>query len=260
MTTDSRPRQVLLKTPKQIEEMRAPGRMVGETLAELREMTRPGTSLAELDRYVLDKFERLGVIPTFLGYHGFPHAICASVNEEIVHGFATERRLREGDILSIDLGATIGGWVGDSAITFGVGAISAEAQRLLQVTAESLQAGIDAARVPVRKGDIGAAIQEVIESAGYGVVRGYVGHGVGRDMHEPPNMPNHGRRGSGMQMRPGMVLALEPMATVGSPATTVLADGWTVCTADGSLSAHFEHTIALREQGPAQILTLAESG
>ena len=175
-----------------------------------------------------------------------------------MHGFATERRLEEGDILSVDLGATIGGWVGDAAITYGIGAISAEAARLLQVTEESLAAGIAVARVPIRKGDIGAAIQEVIESAGYGVVRGYVGHGVGREMHEAPNMPNHGRRGSGMKMRPGMVLALEPMATVGRPATTVLDDGWTVCTEDGSLAAHFEHTIALREQGPAEILTLAD--
>ena len=148
--------------------------------------------------------------------------------------------------------------MGDSAVTFGIGGIGAEAERLLQVTKESLHAGIDASRVPVRKGDIGAAIQEVIESAGYGVVRGYVGHGVGRDMHEAPNMPNHGRRGAGMRMRPGMVLALEPMATLGDPATTVLEDGWTVSTKDGSLSAHFEHTIAIRESGPAEILTLAD--
>lgn len=258
MVTDTPSRQVVLKTPAQIEQMRPAGQMVGETLLELREMTRPGITLAQLDQYVLDKFQRLGITPTFLGYHGFPHAICASVNEQIVHGFATERRLDEGDILSVDLGATIDGWVGDSATTFGVGTISAEAERLLQVTKESLFAGIDASRIPVRKGDIGAAIQEVIESAGYGVVRGYVGHGVGREMHEAPNMPNHGRRGSGMRMRPGMVLALEPMATVGSPATTVLDDGWTVSTKDGSLSAHFEHTIALREAGPAEILTLAD--
>ena len=258
MATDTSARQVILKTPAQIEQMRVPGRMVGQTLRELREMTRPGITLAELDQYVLDKFNRLGVIPTFLGYHGFPHAICASVNEEIVHGFATQRRLNEGDILSIDLGATIDGWVGDSAVTFGVGTISPEAQRLLQVTEESLLAGIAVSRIPVRKGDIGAAIQEVIESAGYGVVRGYVGHGVGRDMHEAPNMPNHGKPGSGMRMRPGMVLALEPMATVGAPATIVLDDGWTVSTKDGSLSAHFEHTVAIRGEGPADILTLAD--
>jgi len=257
MSTSQRPRQVILKTADEIEQMRPAGRMVGETLSELTEMVKPGRKLSELDQYVIDKFQRLDVIPTFLGYQGFPHTICASVNEEIVHGFATERRLEEGDILSIDLGATIDGWVGDSARTIGVGVISAEAQRLLDVTAESLAAGISVARVGVRKGDIGAAIQEVIESAGYGVVRGYVGHGVGRDMHEPPSMPNYGRRGSGMTMRRGMVVALEPMATVGDPSTAVLDDGWTVVTADGRLSAHFEHTVALRENGPADILTQA---
>jgi methionyl aminopeptidase len=257
MSTSQRPRQVILKTDAEIAQMRPAGRMVGETLAELAEMVKPGRKLSELDRYVIDKYERLGVIPTFLGYQGFPHTICASVNEEIVHGFATERQLEEGDILSIDLGATIDGWVGDSAITVGVGTISSDAQRLLDVTSESLQAGISVAAIGVRKGDIGAAIQEVIESAGYGVVRGYVGHGVGRDMHEPPSMPNYGRRGSGMTMRRGMVVALEPMATIGDPATAVLDDGWTVVTADGNLSAHFEHTVALRERGPAEILTQA---
>ena len=257
MSTSQQPRQVILKTDAEIEQMRPAGRMVGETLAELREMVRPGVKLSELDQYVIDKFKRLGIIPTFLGYQGFPHTICASINEQIVHGFATGRRLEDGDILSIDLGATIDGWVGDSARTFGVGTISAEAQRLLDVTSDSLDAGIAVARIGARKGDIGAAIQEVIESAGYGVVRGYVGHGVGRDMHEPPSMPNYGRPGSGMTMRRGMVVALEPMATVGNPATAVLDDGWTVVTADGSLSAHFEHTVALREDGPADILTQA---
>ena len=257
MSTSQRPRQVILKTDAEIEQMRRAGRMVGETLGDLVEMVKPGRKLSELDQFVIDKFKRLDVIPTFLGYHGFPHTICASINDQIVHGFATERQLEEGDILSIDLGATIDGWVGDSATTVGVGRISAKAQRLLDVTAESLAAGIATARIGVRKGDIAAAIQEVIESAGYGVVRGYVGHGVGRDMHEPPSMPNYGRRGSGMTMRRGMVVALEPMATIGDPATAVLDDGWTVVTADGSLSAHFEHTVALREDGPADILTQA---
>ncbi len=257
MSTSQRPRQVILKTDDEIEQMRPAGQMVGETLDELTEMVKPGRKLSELDQYVIDKFKRLDVIPTFLGYQGFPHTICASINDQIVHGFATERELVEGDILSIDLGATIDGWVGDSARTIGVGSISAEAQRLLDVTRESLMAGIAIARVGVRKGDIAASIQEVIESAGYGVVRGYVGHGVGRDMHEPPSMPNYGRRGSGMTMRRGMVVALEPMATIGDPTTAVLDDGWTVVTADGSLSAHFEHTVALREDGPADILTQA---
>ncbi len=258
MSNDQRPRQVILKSEAEIAQMRPAGRMVGETLAELLEMVKPGRKLSELDQYVRDKYRRLGVIPTFLGYHGFPHTICASVNDQIVHGFATERILEDGDILSIDHGATIDGWVGDSATTVGVGTISAQARRLLDVTAESLAAGISVARIGVRKGDIGAAIQEVIESAGYGVVRGYVGHGIGRDMHEPPSIPNHGHRGSGVLMRRGMVVALEPMATTGSPATAVLEDGWTVVTADGSLSAHFEHTVALREDEPAEILTARE--
>lgn len=256
MTENSRERRIVLKTEAQIDEMRPAGRMVGETLAELRELARPGTPLCRLDDHVRRKFERAGAVPTFLGYQQFPYAICASVNEQIVHGFPTDRVLEEGDILSIDLGATIDGWVGDSAVTFGVGSISAEAERLLQVTRESLHAGIAEMRVGARKGTVSATIQEVIESAGYGVVRGYVGHGVGREMHEAPNMPNYGQRGTGMRLRRGLVVALEPMATAGDPATVQLEDGWTVATQDGSLSAHFEHTIALRDGGP-EILTLA---
>lgn len=255
MVTSDRPAQVVLKTDAQIEEMRVAGRMTAETLLELKAMIRPGVSLRVLDQFVLDKYKRLGITPTFLGYQGYEYTICASVNREIVHGFPTDRVLHEGDIVSIDHGATIDGWVGDSAFTVGVGAISAEAQRLLQVTEEALSVGIDTARVGVRKGDIGAAIQAVIEEAGYGVVQHYTGHGVGRAMHEPPNVPNYGRAGSGMSMRKGMVIALEPMATAGDPATVVLDDGWTVCTADGQLSAHFEHTVALRENAPADILT-----
>ena len=252
---DGRANQVILKSPADIEQMRVAGQVVAETLQELAEMVRPGVRLRDLNQHVVDKYDRMGVVPTFVGYNGFTDAICASVNEQIVHGFATDRILEDGDILSIDHGATVDGWVGDSAITVPVGAVSAEARRLLDVTRESLQVGIDVARVGVRKGDIGAAIQEVLEDAGYGVVRHYVGHGVGRQMHEPPSMPNYGTRGSGMIMRKGMVVALEPMATVGSPDTVELDDGWTVCTKDGTLSAHFEHTMALREGEPADVLT-----
>jgi methionyl aminopeptidase len=255
MVISERPAQVMLKTDAEIEEMRVAGRMTGETLAELKEMIRPGLSLKALDDFVLDKYQRLGVTPTFLGYQGYEYTICASLNGEIVHGFPTDRVLQEGDIISIDHGATMGGWVGDSAFTMGVGRVSKEAQRLMDVTQESLEVGIDIARVGVRKGDIGAAIQAVIEGAGYGVVRNYTGHGVGHAMHEPPNIPNHGRSGSGMIMRKGMVVALEPMATQGSPDTRVLDDGWTVCTADGKLAAHFEHTMALRDNAPADVLT-----
>lgn len=252
---DDRPSHVILKTAAEIEEMRVSGRLVAETLQELAEMAQPGRRLAELDGYVLRKFERLGVVPTFLGYQGFPYTVCTSVNEQIVHGFPTDRILDTGDILSIDLGATVNGWVADSAVTVGVGAISREVQRLIDVTREALEMGIETARVGVRKGDIGAAIQSVLEGAGYGVVRPYVGHGVGRQMHEPPSMPNYGKRGSGMQMRAGMVVALEPMATVGSPETAELDDGWTVVTKDGTLSTHFEHTMALRQGQPADVLT-----
>ena len=252
---DGRANQVILKSAAEIEQMRPAGRMVGETLQELAEMVRPGLRLSDLNRHVMQKYERLGVTPTFVGYYGFPDTICASVNEQIVHGFATDRILAEGDILSIDHGATIDGWVGDAAITVPVGRVSAEAQRLIDVTREALHVGIDVARIGVRKGDIGAAIQAVLEDAGYGVVRKYVGHGIGREMHEPPSMPNYGEAGSGMIMRKGMVVALEPMATIGSPETVELDDGWTVCTKDGKLSAHFEHTMALRDGEPADILT-----
>lgn len=258
MVIGERPAHVVLKTDGEIEEMRVAGRMTAETLQELREMIRPGVSLKRLDDYVRAKYERLGVTPTFLGYQGFAYTICASVNHEIVHGFPTDRVLEEGDVVSIDHGATIGGWVGDSAFTMGVGTVTPEAQRLIDVTQEALDVGIDVARVGARKGDVGAAIQAVIEDAGYGVVRNYTGHGVGHAMHEPPNMPNYGRAGAGMVLRKGMVLALEPMATAGDPATRVLADGWTVCTADGKLAAHWEHTVALREDAPADILTRVE--
>lgn len=255
MMLDGRANQVILKSPAEIEQIRRAGQLVAETLQELAEMVRPGVRLRDLNRYVVEKYDRLGVTPTFVGYNGFTDAICASVNEQIVHGFATDRILKDGDILSIDHGATVDGWVGDSAVTLPVGSISAEAQRLLDVTRESLRVAIDVARVGVRKGDIGAAIQEVLEDAGYGVVRNYVGHGIGRQMHEPPSMPNYGARGSGMIMRKGMVVALEPMATIGSPEAVELDDGWTVSTKDGTLSAHFEHTMALREGEPADVLT-----
>ena len=256
MVLDDRPNQITLKTDTEINEMRIPAAKVAETLQELADMARPGVNLKALDQAVEDKFRREGVIPTFKGYLGYPYTICASVNEQIVHGFPIDRILEDGDILSIDLGATVNGWVADSAVTVGVGSISREAQRLLDVTKESLAVGIEVARVGVRKGDVGAAIQAVIEEAGFGVVRNYVGHGVGRQMHEPPSMPNYGTANTGIVLRKGLVIALEPMATVGSPDTAVLEDGWTVVTKSGGLSAHFEHTMALRENQPADVLTL----
>ena len=246
--------QVILKTDAEIEAMRRAGRLVGETLQELAALVRPGVNVRDLNTYVERKYARLGVIPTFKGYLGYPDVVCVSVNEQLVHGIPRSRILLEGDIVSIDLGATVDGWVGDAALTVGCGSISPPAQRLLDVTREALAAGIAVARAGVRKGDIGAAIQAVIEDAGYGVVRNYVGHGVGRAMHEPPQMPNYGRPGAGMVMRKGMVIALEPMVTLGNPETVIDADGWTVSTKDGNLCAHFEHTLALRE-GPADVLT-----
>jgi len=255
MVLGNRPNQITLKTDAEIDEMRLPAAKVAETLQELAEMARPGIRLSALDQMVDRKFARENVTPTFKGYLGYPYTICASVNEQIVHGFPTDRTLEDGDILSLDLGATINGWVADSAVTIGIGSISREAQRLLDVTKESLAVGIDTARVGARKGDIGAAIQAVIESAGFGVVRNYVGHGVGHEMHEPPSMPNYGTSHTGLLLRKGLVIALEPMATIGDPSTTVLPDGWTVVTAHGGLAAHFEHTMAIRPDQPADVLT-----
>ena len=254
MTMDSS-HQVILKSVDEIAIMRKAGRVVGETLQELAEQVRPGVDVRDLNTYVERKYERLGVVPTFKGYQGFPDVVCVSINEQLVHGIPSSRILQEGDIVSIDLGATVEGFVGDSAITVGCGFISDEAQRLIDVTRNALWAGIHAARDGARKGDIGAAIQQVIEAAGYGLVRNYVGHGVGREMHEPPQMPNYGKAGTGMRMRSGMVIALEPMVTIGRPETFVHDDGWTVSTQDGCLSAHFEHTIALG-RGEAEVLTL----
>lgn len=248
--------QVILKSPDEIAIMRKAGRVVGETLQELAQLVRPGADIRDLNTYVEAKYKRLGVVPTFKGYQGYPDVVCVSVNEQLVHGIPGHRILREGDIVSIDLGATVDGFVGDSAITVGCGRISTEAQCLIDVTRDALSAGILAARDGVRKGDIGAAIQNVIEASGYGLVRNYVGHGVGREMHEPPQMPNYGKPGTGMRMRRGMVIALEPMVTLGSPETFVHEDGWTVSTKDGKLSAHFEHTLALGT-GEAEILTRA---
>ena len=247
--------QVVLKSSDEIALMRKAGRVVGETLQELAEQVRPGVDVRDLNTYVERKYERLGVVPTFKGYQGYPDVVCVSINEQLVHGIPSSRILQEGDIVSIDLGATVEGFVGDSAITVGCGSISDEAQRLIDVTRNALWAGIQATHDGVRKGDIGAAIQQVIEAAGYGLVRNYVGHGVGREMHEPPQMPNYGKAGTGMRMRRGMVIALEPMVTLGSPETFVHDDDWTVSTKDGYLSAHFEHTIAIG-QGEAEVLTL----
>ena len=237
--------------------MREAGRVVGQTLQILVEATKPGVVVKELDKLVRKEYARRGVVATFLGYSHppYPATVCISINEELVHGIPGNRVIKEGDLVSIDLGATYKGFVGDSALTFTVGEPTEEQQRLMDVTRESLWRGIRAAKAGVRLGVVSNTIGEYIESQGYGVVREYVGHGVGRAMHEDPQVPNYGPPDRGPVLRKGMVLALEPMVTVGDWHTKKHDDGWTVSTADGSLCAHFEHTIAITD-GEAEVLTL----
>jgi methionyl aminopeptidase len=245
-----------LKTPADIEAMKEAGRVSAKVLRKTGELVRPGISTLELDRFAENLIRMEGGIPAFLGYGGFKGSICASINDQIVHGIPSrDAVLQEGDILSIDTGAIIGGWVGDNAATFAVGSISDEAQALLDVTQSCLYAGIEAAKPGGYLGDIGASVQEIAEAAGYGVVREYVGHGIGHNMHESPNVPNFGTRGKGLKLKTGMVIAIEPMINIGTAATKgPYEDRWTIFTADGSLSAHFEHTVAITADGPV-ILT-----
>jgi methionyl aminopeptidase len=226
-------------------------------LTSLMKAVRPGMATSDLDRMAEEGIRAAGGVPTFKGYNGFPGSICASVNEEVVHGIPGSRVLHEGDLLSIDIGTTLDGYVSDSAVTVPVGEISADAQRLLDVTQECLTIGIAQMQPGKRVGDIGAAVQAHAESSGYGVVRELVGHGVGRAMHEEPQVPNYGEAGTGMELRPGLVLAIEPMITQGGPRIRILGDGWTVVTQDGKLAAHFEHTIAVTEDGP-KVLTMRD--
>jgi methionyl aminopeptidase len=246
---------IIIKSDDEIAIIREAGRVVAQVLEILKEDIRPGLVTKELDAIVRREFAARGVTPTFLDYHGYPATVCVSVNDQIVHGIPGERALQEGDIVSIDLGATHRGFVGDAAITVGVGRTSAKAERLLRVTEEALWKGIAAARAGAPLGAISFAIQRHAESAGFSVVREYVGHGVGREMHEEPQVPNYGPPDRGPILRKGMVLALEPMVNVGDWRTRRDSDNWTVSTLDGSLSAHFEHTIAITG-GEAQVLTL----
>ncbi|MBI3286953.1 MAG: type I methionyl aminopeptidase [Chloroflexi bacterium] len=245
---------IVLKSPSELARMRRAGRIVARTLVYLRERIRPGISTVELDRLAEEFIRRAAGVPSFKGYRGYPASICVSINEELVHGIPGQRRLREGDIVTLDLGAIYQGYHSDAALTLGVGEISAEARRLLEATAGALSAGIQQARPGNRLGDISAAIQRYVEASGFSVVREYVGHGIGREMHEPPQVPNFGSPGQGPLLRPGMTLALEPMVNAGSPATRVREDRWTVVSEDGSWCAHFEHTIAIGEAEP-EILT-----
>lgn len=246
---------ISIKSEEELAIMREAGRITAQVLQKLVEAVRPGLVEKELDKMVRREYAKRGVTPTFLGYHGYPATVCVSVNDELVHGIPGERVIQEGDIVSIDLGATYKGYVGDAAVTIGVGRIDPVAQRLIDVTREALWRGIRAARAGVRLGVVSNAIGSYIESEGFGVVREYVGHGVGRQMHEEPQVPNFGPPDRGPVLRKGMVLALEPMVTVGDWRTKKHADGWTVSTLDGSLCAHFEHTIAITD-GEAEVLTL----
>jgi methionyl aminopeptidase len=248
---------VTLKSPREIEKMRRSGKITSRVLTQLMHAVRPGITTAELDEMAEREIRAAGGIPTFKGYNGFAASICASVNDEVVHGIPGSRVLHEGDLLSIDIGTTLDGYVSDSAVTVPVGTVSEEARRLLQVTQECLTIGIAQMRPGRRLGDIGASVQAHAEENGYGVVRELVGHGVGQAMHEEPQVPNYGTAGTGLELRPGLVLAIEPMITQGSPKVKILGDGWTVVTADGKLAAHFEHTIAVTEDGP-KILTLRD--
>ena len=246
---------IVLKTSKELELMRVACRISAEALQVAGEAVKPGISTWEIDKIAHDYIVRQGAEPNFLGLYGFPGTACISVNDEVIHGSPSKTRiLKEGDIVSIDLGAKINGFNGDNAATFAVGTISDEARRLLDTTRESLTEGIRAAVAGGRVGDIGHAVQEYCESRGYGVVREYEGHGVGTKLHEDPGVPNFGTAGRGIRLLPGMTIAIEPMINQGTYKVKQLDDGWTVKTADGALSAHFEHTIAITDNGPV-ILT-----
>lgn len=245
---------IVIKTAPELVKMRAAGNLVGRLLVALSQRVKPGVSTGELDSFSRAFIEAEGAVPAFLGYHGYPASICASVNEQVVHGIPSKRALVEGDIVGIDVGAVLDGFVGDAARTFPVGTVSAEAQRLMQATRAALNAGIAAALNNGRVQDIGAAVQASAEGAGFSVVRDFVGHGIGRKMHEDPQVPNYGRRGLGAKLKAGMTLAIEPMVNAGGHEVDVLSDGWTVMTRDRRLSAHFEDTVIITE-GEPEIIT-----
>ena len=239
--------------------MKDAGRITGEALLVARDMVRPGVSTFEIDEAIRRYIEKCGATPTFLGYGGFPASACISINDEVIHGIPSkERILKDGDIVKIDTGATYRGYVGDSARTIPVGNVSAEARRLIEVTRNSFWAGVEALKVGNRLGDVGSAIDTVVRENGFSTVKRYVGHGIGTDMHESPDVPNYGTEGRGTRLCAGMVLAIEPMVNIGGEGVKELSDGWTVKTADGTLSAHYENTVALTSEGIV-IMTLIDS-
>jgi methionyl aminopeptidase len=246
---------IVIRSPKEIKKMRRSGAALRGVLDALRESIAPGMTTMDLEKIAEAKIASAGGTPAFKGYHGYPCVLCTSVNSEVVHGIPSAKRiLQEGDVVSIDCGLIIDGYYSDSAITLPVGKISESASSLLETTERSLQAAIGAVKVGATLGDVGAAVQEVAEAAGFSIVRDFVGHGIGTQMHEEPQIPNFGQRGQGIKLREGMVLAIEPMVNAGQPKVRVLEDGWTAVTVDGSLSAHFEHTVAVRAAG-AEVLT-----
>jgi methionyl aminopeptidase len=249
---------IVRKSAAEVAKIGAAGEILADCLDMLAAEARPGVSTAELDRLAERFIRDRGGVPTFLGYRGFPGSICASPNDMVVHGIPGAYRIAEGDIMSIDVGVTLDGYVADSAITLPMGAVGAEALRLLDVTAESLEAGIAQCREGARLGDLSHAVQEVVEAAGFSVVRSLVGHGVGREMHEDPQIPNYGDPGRGPRLEEGWVLAIEPMVNAGGHEVFVADDGWSISTGDGSLSAHFEHTVAVGKKGP-RVLTRRRS-
>lgn len=241
---------VIIRSLDEIERIRESNTIVAEVLEAIRAEVKPGVTTRELDEYAEEMVRRKGAKPAFKGYRGYPYSLCISVNDEVVHGMPSDRRLRDGDIVSLDFGVYYQGFYGDAAITVPVGVASAEAERLIRVTEEALYRGIEEARAGNRLGDISSAVQHHVEGAGFSVVRDFVGHGIGRELHEDPQIPNFGICGRGVLLKEGMVLAIEPMVNAGTYKVKVLDDGWTVMTEDGSLSAHFEHSVAITASGP----------
>lgn len=246
---------IYLKSERELNLMRKAGAIVAQILDEMTRMVAPGLSTGEIDKFAESRIKQLGAAPAFKGYHGFPACVCISINHEVVHGIPSNKRiLKDGDIVGLDFGVSYEGWYGDSARTVAVGKVSPEAQKLMDVTQEGLRLGIEQCLEGNRVFDIGHAIQNYVETFGYGVVREFVGHGIGRALHEDPQVPNYGPKGKGPGLKVGMVLAIEPMINAGSHEVKVLSDGWTAVTVDRSLSAHFEHTVAITPDGP-EVLT-----